>query len=253
MDLYTSLAPVYDELFPLPAKSTAFLDSLFPLRGAAPHSSPRRALDAGCATGTQALDLARLGWSVIGMDSDASMIERARQSVPKAGEKGEVAFEVGDILGVGDRFPRESFELVLCLGNTLPHLIEGGAASFIAQSRGMLAPGGAIVLQLINFSHPSVGPGYAFPELSGGGATMRRSYESAAPERPQGLRFIVELSRDGRTSEAETLLEPLPPRSVADMIRESGFSEPEFYSSWAGTPFREDTAFLLIALARVLG
>jgi 2-polyprenyl-3-methyl-5-hydroxy-6-metoxy-1,4-benzoquinol methylase len=44
---------------------------------------PRSVLDAGCGTGRVAIELARRGVTVVGADTDASMIATARQRAPK--------------------------------------------------------------------------------------------------------------------------------------------------------------------------
>jgi len=43
---------------------------------------PASVLDAGCGTGRVAIELARRGVDVIGVDLDAGMLEQARQKAP---------------------------------------------------------------------------------------------------------------------------------------------------------------------------
>ena len=96
------------------------------------------------------------------------MIAAARESAGRAGDLGERAsFFEADMLGIAKEFRGESFDLILCLGNTLPHLIGQGASDFLGQARSLIAPGGALVLQTLNFSLPRIAPGFSFPELSG--------------------------------------------------------------------------------------
>ncbi len=243
--IYSSLASSYDALFPASPEAEDFLASLAPARGRP------RVLDAGCATGAHALALAARGWEALGLDSEAAMIDAARAAARRAGLAAE--FRVADILGVASLLEGRSFDLVLCLGNTLPHLLGDGASSFLAQARGLLGPGGALVLQCLNFALPGVGPGYAFPELSAGGAVMRRRYEAPPREKAGLLRFVVSLEKNGRAETGETLLEPIPPSRLAALLGEAGFAPPTLSSGWAGRPFDEGSDPYLIAVARPAG
>jgi hypothetical protein len=173
---------------------------------------------------------------------------------------------LGDILALEGAYDPASFDLVLCLGNTLPHLIGGardsqggardrgardrGAASFLAQAHSLLAPGGALLLQTLNFSLPRVGPGFVFPELAAGGAVMRRSYRAGPPEQPGTLRFVVELERDGGVQGAETLLIPLGPAQIGSLLGEAGFAPPRRLAGWDGGAFEADRDLYCITIAR---
>jgi len=77
-----------------------------------------RILDAGCGTGTLALELARRGHRVVGTDLSEAMIAVARRKDPK----GQVAWRLGDIT-TQERPPQEeAFDLVTCVADTLNHL-----------------------------------------------------------------------------------------------------------------------------------
>jgi glycine/sarcosine N-methyltransferase len=242
MTLYESLAPLYEALFPINPRTVPFLDSLVP--GGARE---RRVLDAGCATGSHALALAALGWSATGVDSEASMIALASARNPSP--PGRCAFSVGDILDLNEGYEDASFDLVLCLGNTLPHLIGGGAAAFLSQARGLLAPGGALVLQTLNFALPRIGPGFVFPELSAQGAVMRRSYQSPPPEQAGTLRFVVELETGAGVQVSETPLLPLAPARIEELLAEAGFAPPSRISGWDGAAFDEGRDLYCVTVA----
>jgi glycine/sarcosine N-methyltransferase len=228
MSLYASLAPSYDELFPLPPKAAPFLDSLAPKAG-----KGRRALDCGCATGSQALALAGLGWNVAGIDSEEAMTDIASSRARSSALADRASFACADILDIGRLFAQTRFDLILCLGNTLPHIRGEGAASFLAQARGLLEKGGALVLQLLNFALPEVTAGYQFPDIEAAGCVMRRSYRGTGNDREKGaLRFVVELSQAGRSEIAETLLQPITPRGLLALLRGAGFGTPRLFPSW---------------------
>jgi glycine/sarcosine N-methyltransferase len=251
MSLYASLASSYDELFPIAPKAAAFLDALPPTEEGRPHAEGLRVLDAGCATGAHALALSALGWTSFGVDSEAVMVATAREGARRDGLESRASFSEADILNIGELFAKERFDLILCLGNTLPHLLGKGAAAFFAQARNLLGPAGALVLQTLNYALPDIGPGYAFPELASGDVTMRRRYALPPLNRLGSLRFVVELTKDGRTQVEGTILQPLAPPRIASMLKKAGFAQQKLYSGWDAGLFDEARDGYLIAVARV--
>jgi SAM-dependent methyltransferase len=77
---------------------------------------PARVLDAGCGTGRVAIRLAELGYDLVGVDVDASMLAMAREEAPG------LDWRVADlaVLDTGT-----VFDVVLVAGNTIP-LLEPG-------------------------------------------------------------------------------------------------------------------------------
>jgi glycine/sarcosine N-methyltransferase len=109
-------------------------------------------LDAACGSGGHALWLARLGYDVAGADVSPGMITLAREKAAGAGI--DIPFRVTglDNLQRANAQRANRFDAVLCLGNSLPHLLT--QADLVAALRGMgrvLRPGGVLVLQNLNY------------------------------------------------------------------------------------------------------
>ena len=98
--------------------------------------NPRSVLDAGCGTGRVAVELARRGIDVVGVDLDASMLEKARAKQP------DVPWVVGD---VADADVGRTFDVVLLAGNVMIFLAPGTEAAVVANLARHLEPGGALV------------------------------------------------------------------------------------------------------------
>ncbi|MBA3748430.1 MAG: methyltransferase domain-containing protein [Solirubrobacterales bacterium] len=100
-----------------------------------------RALDIGCGQGTQALRLARLGHSVLGIDTSDELLEDARRAAaaepPDVRER--VSFERADVLTLPRRHAG-SFDLACCHGVVmyLPALADAIAAVVATARRGGL-------------------------------------------------------------------------------------------------------------------
>lgn len=113
-------------------------------------SRPLRVLDAACGTAMHAIELAQRGYSAAGADISAGMIAQARANAEAAGVKLDLAQAgFGELTSA---FGTRAFDAILCLGNSLPHLLsladlEAALADFAAS----LKPGGVLLIQNRNF------------------------------------------------------------------------------------------------------
>lgn len=137
MRFYQSLSTYYDTIFPFSgSKEQFFLD----LIANKPSSS---ALDLGCATGALVGLLTRLNWTAVGVDLSPDLIKLARQQHPGT-------FLQEDMLGFLERSEKE-YELIVCIGNTLPHLPQDKLKRFLDLTSKHLSPGGKLIIQTVNY------------------------------------------------------------------------------------------------------
>ena len=261
MSLYEDLASAYDALFPQNPAATAFILGLAG-HGHSRHGEIRRVLDLGCATGSQLLDLAASGWEAHGLEPSLPMLETARAKAELA--ELDVDFREGGMLDAASIFPAGHFDLVLCLGNTLPHLgsrEELGALA--ADLASLLAPGGFIILQLLNYElvlEKLAREDYVFPPLEAAGMTFLRRYETAGgkPEGKDGsplrIAFRTGIQRDGgQAVEDLTLLTPFRPRELAGTLETRGFVGLSMTAGWQAEPGAFDAKrdpYLILGAAR---
>lgn len=98
--------------------------------------APRSVLDAGCGTGRVALELARRGVEVVGVDNDASMLATARKLGPGSSwieaDLTELALE-------------RVFDVVVMAGNVPLFTPPGTEAALVARCALHVAPDGVLV------------------------------------------------------------------------------------------------------------
>ena len=95
-----------------------------------------RVLDAGCGTGRVGVELARRGYDVVGVDSDASMLAVARRADPS------LEWRLEDLAALTDT---SSYDLVVAAGNVMIFLEPGTGPAVVARLAGALRPGGLLV------------------------------------------------------------------------------------------------------------
>jgi SAM-dependent methyltransferase len=103
---------------------------------------PERVLDAGCGTGRVAIELARRGVEVVGIDLDRAMLETAVESAP------DIEWFRADLSTLSLRSEdgsRRRFQLVVAAGNVMIFLEPGTEAATVARLAAHLVPGGLLV------------------------------------------------------------------------------------------------------------
>jgi glycine/sarcosine N-methyltransferase len=116
-------------------------------------SGPPNVLDAACGTGMHVIDMVKRGYPSAGADLSAGMIAKARQNSAAAAIQAEFATAgFGSLAAAFSGSPLLPFDAVLCLGNSLPHLLNPLDLSVaLADFNACLRPGGLLLLQNRNF------------------------------------------------------------------------------------------------------
>ncbi len=114
---------------------------------------PVRVLDAACATGRHAIALALNGFASAGADLSPAMIAQAQNNAVQAEVSTPfLAAGFGALKEAFESHPLFPFDAVLCLGNSLPHLLTPiDLAAALADFCAVLRPGGKVVIQNRNF------------------------------------------------------------------------------------------------------
>jgi len=96
-----------------------------------------RVLDAGCGTGRVGARLADLGFSVVGVDVDESMLEMARELRP------DLPWVLSDLATLD--LPEGHFDAVVLAGNVVPFLEVHRLPAVAERLTAHLGPGGLVV------------------------------------------------------------------------------------------------------------
>ena len=154
--MYDDFSSDYDRFVDWPGRLAAelsFIERELQAVGA------RRVLDAACGTGMHTIALAQRGYETVGTDLSVGMVERARVNATTAepvlnGAGGVAArFEVAGFGELARTFGVDAgFDALLCLGNSLPHLLTPtDLAAALYDFAACLRPGGLLLIQNRNF------------------------------------------------------------------------------------------------------
>ena len=212
----------------------------------------RRLLDTACGTGWHAIALAQKGYTTAGCDASPAMIERARANAERAGVK--VRFEVADFSQLG-KFA-ETFDVILCLGNSLPHLLS--REELVEALRRMhlqLNSGGVMILHNLNYDL-RLKKKPRFFSANGSADTLVWRFADYGPEFITFHTALFERTetRGGFSWSSQvnsTLQRPLLRTDLDEVLTEVGFVNMQHYGGLDGCPFDEERSGDLVIVAEV--
>lgn len=242
---YNALSDVYDDLTGTDAREEGarrFVDRL--IEGVSVQSG----LDVACGTGVFTQALARRGVQTVGCDISADMLAVADTRGRSAGLG--IAWECAPMQALPDSVAGP-FDIVLCMGNSLPHLLdraELGAA--LRGFAGRQPRAGMLALHLLNYSHVlATGERFVGAERRGNDEYIRfYDFERGL------VRFNV-LHLSWKADQAvhrfqTTTLFPYTHEDLVNALRESGYAQIELFGGLDFSEFDSLMSDCLLVTAR---
>ena len=253
--MYEHLAPVYDYFVNWKSRlayELPFLIKEISSLGDNPHEL--KVLDAACGTGRHAIALANEGFQMSGADLYPEMVSQARANAFAADQN--LNLKTVGFGNMAKAFNGDSFDALLCLGNSLPHVqSQKELAQTLADFAALVKPGGIMILQTRNFDRIlKFQLCWMDPQAvdeSDKHYIFFRFYDFL----PNGLiQFnILTLSRgvsqDWHSEMETTLLYPTQSEQLLDEITKVSFEGVKFYGNMAGESFDPETSPDLVVVA----
>jgi glycine/sarcosine N-methyltransferase len=244
VDFYDAIAGEYDTI----VDDDARRDSARRLAGWLVESlGAQRVLDVACGTGLHVRALSERGVDVVAADASEAMLRQARAH----DAEGRVAWVHSPMQEIAEQV-RGPFDAILCLGNSLPHLLTD--AELQAALRGfasLLAPGGAALIQLLNYDRILARRERIVGITRRGDTQYIRFYDFL----PNRLRFnLLEVSWRGEQADHrlhQTELRPFRSGELCDALRIAGFAPPAMYDGPSLGAFDSEASEGLLLVARL--
>jgi 2-polyprenyl-3-methyl-5-hydroxy-6-metoxy-1,4-benzoquinol methylase len=246
MDLYEHIAGDYDAVTGAAGRNQAAQAMLAQLRLRHPFD---RVLDVACGNGMHAMMLARMGVSVTAADISEAMLDQARRRAADAGLAVKWVHAPMQDIAKNVEGP---FDAILCLGNSLPHLLDAHQLTrALAGFAKLLAPSGVVVLQLLNYARVLARQERIVGVTRQGDTEYVRFYDFLE----DFVRFnVLKLtwSPGGCTHDlADTLLRPYTRDEIAAACRTAGLDRIDCHTGPAFADFDEQTSDTLTVIASI--
>ena len=245
MGFYDDLADSYDVITGLADRTEpagAFVDEL------ARRFDVHTALDVACGTGLFALALARRGLGVAGADISAGMLDRARSAAEDADLRVQwVHAPMQELAAQLD----EKYDAVLCMGNSLPHLLDDADLdAAIASFDALLEPGGVLALHILNYARIVALKERIVGVTRHGAVEFVRFYDFL----PDRVRFnILEIEWEDHACQnqlSSTELRPYVAEDLTAVLQRHGLADIECFGDLAFAPFSVEQSDSLLVVAR---
>lgn len=220
---YTSISKYYSEIFPYNPMQLQFV------RKRAGELTGKQILDIGCATGELAFQFAKNGANVNGIDLNGDLLDQAKTK--NAHEN--IQFQFGNMLELENDFQKESFNTVLCFGNTLVHL---ESFDLIQQMLNgvfaVLKPGGQFLLQILNYDYILGEQISELPLIETENIRFIRKYKFIEKSPIVLFQTDLELKKENITISNETPLLALQSKDLVKLMENAGFKNVEIFSNF---------------------
>jgi SAM-dependent methyltransferase len=216
----------------------------------------RSVLDAATGTGMHAIALAQLGYQATGTDISSGMIQKARANANFAGT--QVQFEVAGFGALTNTFGAHYFDALLCLGNSLPHLLSRSELDAALLDFALsLEPGGLLLIQNRNFDAVMHHRERWMDPQSHSEAGSERIFQRFYDFDPDGLLTfnMVILKREGQGNWSQNVvssrLRPLLQDELVSALSQAGFEGITSFGNLNGDAFDPESSGNLVIRSKL--
>jgi SAM-dependent methyltransferase len=230
MDFYHMLSRYYDTVFSDIQEEVDFLLCRL-------EKKNERILDIACGTGQYSIALLDRGFSDIdAIDLDRSMIAQAEKKTDK------INFITGDMLKLREYY-NGSYDLIFCTGNSISHLNSYvDVASFISDCRSLLAPGGRLIVQIINYDRIYAKSITSLPLIVKDNIVFERNYTI----KDDKVIFSGILTIGDKKFESSIELLALKHDELLSLFENCGFEKIKKYGGFDSSPYDPATSYALV-------
>ena len=200
-------------------------------------------LDVGCGTGELAFSLAEKGALGTAIDLNDAMLSEARNNRGHS----NIVYRKANMLHIARLFGRSKFDGVICLGNTLVHLMNPmQMRDFFSGVLTVLKPGGVFILQLLNYDYIFKAGIDSLPLIETENVRFERTYRFVPGTREIRFHTTLTVKATGEVIENETDLLGISSNDLVQMMDVAGLKNIQRFAGFDESPFTGDHILLVI-------
>ncbi|NOY57876.1 MAG: class I SAM-dependent methyltransferase [Calditrichaeota bacterium] len=246
IDFYDDLAADYDNM----TKFAQRLEKTKPLMEKW-HSRFKfsSVLDAACGTGLHSCVLAQMGINTTGADISLQMLEKAKRNATQLGVKVEwIHSSMQDL----QKHCSETFDVVFCLGNSLPHLLtKSDLENTLTNFAALLNNNGIFVAQLLNYERLLKNRERIINIARYEDQNIVRFYDFDQHLIQFNILTFRWMGEKVSHKLQSTPLFPYTKEEISDALLLQGFKKAEFYGGMNFESFNEDTSANLVVIGNI--
>ncbi|MCL4459339.1 MAG: class I SAM-dependent methyltransferase [Chloroflexi bacterium] len=211
----------------------------------------RSILDAACGTGQHAIRFAQWGYEVVGTDLSVEMLQRAALNTEALNVS--VTFVQAGFGEIWKTLKRH-FGAIVCLGNSLPHLLsERELFQALTDFFALLEEGGVVVIQNRNYDRVYLEKqkfmSLDTTKMAGRELLFFRLVDFEGEYLNFHIVTFIKEKGQWRYEVNSTRQRPIFKADLEGLLAASGFKEIQFYSDFQFSPWQLEQTYDLIAVA----
>lgn len=235
MGFYEELSKYYDIVFPFGKPQFKFMLKRIKEKG--------NVLDLASGTGNYSIALAKHGHHVTAVDLDEEMIKKIQDKNKVEGtDVNPCVLDMKDI----DRFEENTYDAVVCIGNSLVHLDDTeDIKDVLSKMYNLLSDKGVVILQIVNYDRILKYDVKELPLIDRpeSGVKFVRNYDIEDGKVLFKTKLIID---DSRTYDNCIKLYPLQSEELVNLLKEAGFSDIKLYGGFDEKEYTIDSFPLIV-------
>ncbi len=232
MSFYSNISDYYDDIFPLNKSQLTFVTNSID-----EHNNYKNMLDIGCGTGGLPIGLYSYFDVISAVDTNVEMLKIAKH---KAKEK-KINFITAGMLDIDTKFSNNSFDIVLCFGNTVAHLQTiADVELFFDKVKHLLTEGGKFLFQVINYDNVLNNSILGLPIIENEIVKFERYY-NVDTNNMLDFSTILTIKKTGEVINNNIKLLPIRKVQIEQALTNVGFETVKSFSSFAKSEYKHDS------------
>ena len=240
MSFYSSIAKFYNYIFPLNSAQVNFVKSHTPM------FKHKNLLEIGSATGNLTLALKQEGYSAFGLELDERMNDIAKSKL----QVNTSMFTCANMLNIDNVYIENTFNSIVCFGNTLVHLQSGAEVKeFIEKSYSLLNDGGKLLIQIINYDRVIDNSVDSLPTIENEKVKFVRNYLLKS-EYELLFNTSLTIKEDNKTITNSQKLMPIRRETINKIISSAGFNTIESFGAFDGSDWSNESMNTIVVCTK---